>query len=186
MDGGNFTMTNNLIIENYSADYGSGLLIDRVRAGRMLHNTIARNKGIIGDGLMIASNSHISLTNTILVSQTNGILLLGRESSARLEATLWGSGVWANDRDWYSDGTLITGTVNIWGDPRFVNPNSGDYHLGYASVAIDSGVASGILTDLDGDQRPSLLAYDIGADEFTTGYLIYFPLIRRETSVLSR
>jgi hypothetical protein len=182
MDGSNFTMTNNLIVENYSADYGSGLLIDRVSAGRMLHNTIARNKGIIGDGLMIASNSHISLTNTILVSQTNGILLLGRESSARLEGTFWGSGAWANGTDWYSLGTLVTGTVNIWANPRFIDPTSGNYHLSSDSAAIDSGVNTGILWDIDGDPRPSLLAYDIGADELTTGYLIYLPLIRREIS----
>ncbi len=137
MDGSNFTMTNNLIVDNYSANYGSGILIDRVRVGRMLHNTIARNKGIIGDGLMIASNSHIALTNTILVSQTSGILLIGSESSARLEGTFWGSGPWANGRDWYSLGNLISGTVNIWGDPRFVDPDFGNYHLSSDSATIE-------------------------------------------------
>ncbi len=78
-----------------------------------------------------------------------------------LEGTLWG-----NDTDWGGAGTIIIGTVNVWGDPAFVDPDAGDYHLGPGSAAIDAGVNAGVTTDIDGNPRPHGGGFDLGADEY--------------------
>ena len=104
------------------------------------------------------------LTNTILVSHSVGITVAAG-STATLEGTLWGSGEWANGTDWSGAGTFINGTVNIWDDPRFLDPAGGDYHISRDSAAIDDGVYSGVTEDIDGEPRPAGMGYDIGADE---------------------
>ncbi|MBW2059768.1 MAG: hypothetical protein JRJ26_19970 [Deltaproteobacteria bacterium] len=59
---------------------------------------------------------------------------------------------------------------NIDGDPRFVG--QGNYHLTAASPCIDTGINTGVLIDIDGQQRPwpSGGVYDMGSDEFTVRY----------------
>ncbi len=147
----------------------------------MLHTTIARNTGGDGSGVYVtnfgADYGTVAFTNTILVSHSVGITVT-TGNTATLEATLW-----ANDTDWGSVGNIFTGTVNIWGDPAFVDPDAGDYHVGLASAAIDRGVNAGVTTDIDGDARPDGCFFDIGADEFITGVAckyIYLPLIMRQ------
>lgn len=49
----------------------------------------------------------------------------------------------------------------ITGNPRL----DATQHLQAGSAAIDAGVNSGVLDDIDGDQRPIGAGYDIGADE---------------------
>ena len=63
------------------------------------------------------------------------------------------------------DGTIITGTVNIWDPPAFKDADSGDYHITAASAALDAGMDAGITTDIDGHPRPMRSGYDMGADE---------------------
>ena len=171
------TLTNNLIFDN-QAGFGSGISAGEC-ALRLLHTTIAHNTDGDGVGIRVSSGT-VALTNTIIVSQTVGIVA-GYNSSATLEATLWGTATWANTTDWSGDGTIITGTVNLWGDPAFVDPDNGDYHIGENSAAIDAGVDAGVTNDIDFHPRPYLIP-DIGADEYwPPGMLrfIYLPLVVR-------
>lgn len=174
----NITMTNNLLAENRLTDAsGSAAGIYLISSSaRLLHNTIARNTGGSGQGIYAVGNSTLWMTNTILVSHTVGISVTAG-STATLEATLWGSGPWANGTDWGGTGVIATGTVNLWGDPAFVNPDGGDYHIGASSAAVNAGVDAGVTTDIDGDTRPWGSGYDIGADEFLMR--IYLPLVVR-------
>jgi len=162
------TLTNTVVADNRANNAGSGLYV-RSASPRLLHTTIARNTGGDGSGVHVSHwgsvYSTVVLSNTILVSHSVGITVTAGDT-AILEATLWGSGAWANTTDWGGDGTIVTGTVNVWGDPAFVNPDAGDYHLTAVSAAIDRGVDAGVTTDIDGDQRPLCMGYDIGADEF--------------------
>ena len=173
------TLINNVVAENRAGTAGSGLYII-ASSPHLLHNTIARNSGGDGSGLLVTSllgdTSEVILTNTILVSHTIGITVTA-ESTATLEGTLWGSGSWANNTDWDGDGTIVTGTVNVWGDPAFVDPDGGNYHIGPGSAAINAGVNAGVTTDIDGDARPQGSDYDIGADEFSQQWDIYLPLV---------
>jgi hypothetical protein len=120
------------------------------------------------------------LTNNIIVSHTVGLYAIGG-ASVSLEATLWGTATWANTADWAGEGTIITGTTNIWGDPDFVDYLAGDYHIGENSDAIDAGIDAGVTTDIDFHPRP-YQAPDIGADEYwPPGALkfIYLPLVMK-------
>jgi len=161
-------LVNNLIAENDSPDFGSGIFIDSPRYGysatHLIHNTITRNTGDDGIGIFVSADTDVVLSNTIIVSQTTGIYVLSR-SSVILEGTLWGNGVWANGQDWVSEGTIITGTVNVWGNPGFIDPDNGDYHINQSSAALDAGVEVGVYTDIDGEPRPAGAGFDIGSDE---------------------
>jgi hypothetical protein len=170
-----FTLTNNLIVGNestYSWELHQGVDI-RGSSGQMLHNTIARNHNTYG--IRVWSGVSVALTNTILVSHTVGITVAAG-STATLENTLWGSGAWANGMDWGGAGAIVTGTVNVWSDPRFA---ADGYHLLSDSAAIDRGVNAGVINDIDGDVRPQGDGYDLGADEYR-GWRLYLPLILRQ------
>ena len=171
--------TNNLIADNRATVSGSGLWIGG-STPLLLHTTLARNTGGDGSGVLVtdagSTHSTVILTNTLLVSHTVGISV-DVNSTVTLEGTLWGSGVWANGTDWGGDGAIVTGTVNIWGDPAFVNPDGGDHHIGPDSAARNAGVNAGVTTDIDGETRPKESGYDIGADEFGQQWDIYLPVV---------
>lgn len=166
------TLINNLIADNHASEIGTGLYIIGESSPRLLHNTIARNVpsgGGDSSGIYVdyyQAPCTLWLTNTILVSHTIGISV-STDNVASLEATHWG-----NDIDWNGDGTIVTGTINVWGNPAFVDPDAGDYHLGSGSVAINAGVNAGVFTDIDGEPRPAGAGYDIGADEFLAGLIV--------------
>ena len=56
------------------------------------------------------------------------------------------------------------GIGNIDLDPLFVG--SGDYHLTVESPCIDAGIDASVHEDIDGDVRPILAGFDMGADEY--------------------
>ena len=72
----------------------------------------------------------------------------------------------------------------ITGDPQFVDPDSGNFHIGASSSARDAGTTPsipgyGTLTvDYDGEVRPNEGGVDIGADEYYEPDLVptFFPL----------
>jgi len=160
-------LDNNFVTDNGSSSgHGSGLYM-YASSPQLRHNTIARNHGGGGEGLYVTGAEEPSqpqLYNTILVSHTMGVCAMAG-NTVTLEATLWGTDTWANDTDWDCDGTVITGSVNVWGDPAFVNPDAEDYHIGPGSAAVDAGVNSSLDDDVDGEPRPMAFGPDIGADE---------------------
>jgi hypothetical protein len=152
-------MTNNVIAGNSE----SGVVAEGAWP-RLVHNTLAEN--LFGlrvtdrwqDGSYYTST--VALTNTIFAGHTSGVIV-DSANVVSLEGTLWHG----NLSNWSGDGTIVTGTVNIFADPAFLDAGTGDYHIQPTSAAIDAGVASGILQDIDGDPRPQGGVYDIGADE---------------------
>jgi parallel beta-helix repeat protein len=157
------TLTNTLIADNQSAGSGSGVGV-YAATPRLLHSTIANNTGGNGRGVYLTGDgsisSTVSLINTIVASHTFGIYADGA-NTATLTATLWSG----NTTDASGPGTIITGSLNYYGDPAFVNPAAGDYHLRAGSAAIDHGVNAGVATDLDGVARPQGSLPDLGAYE---------------------
>lgn len=159
-------LVNNVFARN-AAPTGSGLFLISVST-TLLHTTLAQNTGGDGSGLYVTDfsedPSHIEMVNTILVSHTVGVTVTAN-SVVTMEATLWGDGEWSNQRNWDGAGTLITGSVNLWQQPGFVDPTENDYHLSSDSAAWEMGVPAGIDHDLDGEIRPMGWLPDIGADE---------------------
>ena len=182
------TLTNNVVADNRANLEGSGLYV-LASSARGLHMTIARNgsallttggdgSGICAVGSFYGAPSTVTLTNTILVSHSVGITM-GAGCTATLEATLWGTGTWANGADWSGAGFITTGTVDLRGDPAFVDPDAGNYHIGRMSAAIDHGIDAGVKHDIDGQPRPLGEGYDVGADEVPTP--VYLPIVLKNT-----
>jgi len=156
---------NNVIADNDSSNSKTGypaIMVQSSTGGQLLHNTIGRNIGAYG--IQLLDSASATLTDNILVGHTTA-LSVDSGSSATMEATLWGSGDWANDTDWAGTGTIDTGTIEIWANPNFIDPDSGDYHIAPGSPAINAGVDAGITIDIDEDARPFGSGFDIGADE---------------------
>jgi hypothetical protein len=165
-------LINNMVVDNY----GGGFQISSSDV-RMLHTTLARNEGV--RALSADGGTTLWMTNTIVVSHTRGVMAHGAGTVITAVATLWGEGVWANEElyvEALSGGTVITVT-DVWGDPAFVDPAAGDYHISPASAAVDAGVYCGVDTDIDSQARPRDGKYDIGADELD--YFVYLPLVLR-------
>ena len=125
--------------------------------------------------MRVVNGGEVVMTNTILVSHEVGIYV-DSGCTATLEATLWGIGPWANGTDWSGSGTILTGTHNYRGDPAFLAPDDGNYHIRAGSAALDRGVDAGVSADIDGDPRPAGSAPDLGADE---GRFVHLPLVLR-------
>ena len=171
------SLVNNMIAGNRltgSGD-GSGVHLFENSTAEFLHTTLAHNQGGGGQGLYVSDSSTAALTNTLVAGNAVGIQV---ESgcSAALEATLWGAGTWANGTDLDGTGAIDPGTIVLSGDPAFVDPAHGDYHIGPASAARDAGLVAGVTTDIDGQGR--LGTPDIGADEYVL--TVHLPLVVRD------
>jgi uncharacterized repeat protein (TIGR01451 family) len=171
------TLINNIIADNRADVLGSGLYVGN-SSPRLLHTTIARNSGGDGSGIHVTNDgptySAVVLTNTILVSHAVGITVTAG-NTATLEVTLWGTDTWANLTDW-GDKSVVVATVNRRGDPVFLAPDIGVYHIRFDSAARGEGMNAGINTDIDGQVRPGGEDNDIGADEWNG---IFLPLASR-------
>lgn len=60
------------------------------------------------------------------------------------------------------------GEGNIDADPLFVGEE--DYHLSALSPCIDTGTDAGVYEDIDGQPRPIGAGFDMGADEYWSGF----------------
>jgi parallel beta-helix repeat protein len=176
--GSSATLVNDVVVDNQAGTSGSGLYVESASSARLLHTTLAGNQG--EDGIVVTFDAYyptstIALTNTILVSHTVGISVAAG-CTATLESTLWSG----NGSDWGGAGT-ISHVHDYSGPPAFVDAAAGDYHLRPGSAALDQGVETGLISDIDLQPRP-YLAPDLGADEYwPPGALkhVYLPLILR-------
>ena len=159
------TIDNNIIADNLAPTDGSAVEVGNGSVAQLRHNTVARNRGRDGVGVMyVGQPSEVTMLNNVLVSHTVGIFV-SRGCTATLSHTFWATGTaWANETAWVAEGTLSE-RFGVGGHPRFTAPSRGDYHIGWRSDAIDKGPNVGVETDVDGDPRPTGRRYDLGADE---------------------
>jgi uncharacterized repeat protein (TIGR01451 family) len=162
-EGSAVRATNTLVAENTARADGGGIYVE-ASSLEAFQTTLARNDG--PSGLCVTRHageaSSATLANTILVSHTLGVTVT-QGNYATLEATLWGAGAWANGLDWAGDGTIVTGTLNLWEEPGFSDK---DYYLDVNSAAIDAGIDTGVDWDIQRQPRPHYDGYDLGADEW--------------------
>jgi parallel beta-helix repeat protein len=178
LNNGSVVLTNTIVATNEAETAGSGLFIQGQDSRyRMLHTTIASNNGDHGSGVYVTgAGSRVVLTNTILVSHTVGITA-AVGNTVTLDSVLW-----YNNTQNTGGGGTISVTRAYTGNPAFVNPDGGDYHIGPGSAAVNAGIDAGVTTDIDGDPRPDWCFFDIGADELFTGkpcHRLYLPLVMR-------
>ncbi|NQX64230.1 OmpL47-type beta-barrel domain-containing protein [Paenibacillus qinlingensis] len=111
---------------------------------------------------------YINVSNNIIYDNGYGI---SEQGDTGINNTYTNNLVYQNSTYNWSLHNGLTHTGTITADPQFVYYNAsggGDYHLSYASPAIDMGLSTyAPLTDLDGISRPSGVSYDIGAYEYS-------------------
>jgi hypothetical protein len=160
-----FFMANNVVANNYanngSSSSGSALWIhggqQNPTLGVLLHNTIANNRRP-GAAVFASDYTTLSLTNTIVAGNAIGFSII-TGTPVSLVGTLWHG----NGADVVGAAAVIS-YQQVFGDPVFVNPATGDYHIGPSSAAIDRGIRTNIFSDIDGEPRVN--TPDLGADEY--------------------
>jgi len=142
--------------------------VGNVLTATLVHNTLVGTGA--GKGIYVQNQYvRLAVTNTLVASNAFGIYdaAPGGSVVSVTHTLFWGNG---------ADGER--GTRPVDGDPAFVAPGSGDFHVGIRSAAIDAGVWTGIATDLDGQPRLVGDRPDIGADE--AGARVWLPLALRD------
>jgi predicted outer membrane repeat protein len=156
---------NSFLLDNVADDSGSAIYLSGFAGEQSLrHLTIARPTLGGGSAVYVLSGT-VTITDTIITLHSTGIRQA--DGTIREDYNLY----YGNGTNFSSTGgTLFTGANSLYGqDPLFEDPVGGDYHLGYGSPAINAGIDVGVIEDFDGDLRPQLGGYDIGADEFPAG-----------------
>ena len=155
-------MVNSIIADNQAALNGDGLYLSG-STGQLIHSTIANNgqEGlVVTDSLSLSGlESHLVLSNTIVAGHDGMGVVAVPDSTAGLYNTLW------YDNFWDYAGNLTT-TANFTGDPAFIDPANGDFHITATSAALNLGAVTGVLLDIDGESRLVGPAPDLGADEW--------------------
>ena len=162
---------NCIITGNTAGDFG-GAIYDQYTRGNygiwLINCTLSGNYAKKCGGLY-ASYSTSSLTNSILWGNiaddvTGQDAQIMAEETAELEINYCCIQGW--------NGSL-GGIRNMGGDPLFVNPGNGDYHLQPVSPCVDTGDSSAVppsvTTDLDGKPRIINDTVDRGAYEYSGG-----------------
>jgi len=175
LSGGDLTLRSNVVADNWAKRAGSGLYVS-IASADLLHNTIASNQGGDGCALLATYDSTVALTNTVFVSHAVAISVASG-CTVTLDSTLWQS----NSAISAGAGLIFFQRNDHVGDPAFLDPAAGDYHIGPTSAALDRGITTGVMVDLDHQPR-AYRAPDLGADEYwPPGTLkqIRLPLILR-------
>lgn len=182
---GDPTLINNVVTGNSARFAGSGLYVYG-SSPYLYHNTIAENHyGTDGEqsGLYVVETSagersQVRLYNTVIVSQGVGIYAQGDEVANIVVADgiLWSD----NISNTWGTGTFFL-SHQYTGTPAFVDPLNGDYHIAAGSAALDRGVSTATVLDIDGEPRFGIA--DLGADEYwAPGALrrAYLPVVLRQ------
>ncbi len=158
---GNARIWNNVLYRNVASGVAGAIYVGG-NAPTLWNNTILSNTAVVGGGLYMASSAPV-LSNTIVVDNDEyGIYLLGGSGTPTMDY----NNVWQNTPANYGGG-LTAGTHSISQDPLFVSPTTYDLHVAGSSPCIDNADPNTTLTiDRDGNLRPLLVGYDMGAYEY--------------------
>lgn len=180
------SLTNNIILSNTSARGGGIFVI--LNTTYFANNVIAHNHAVLG-GALYVTNSYInswhdtlidnqdqygaaiafttnaaprgtiSMTNAVIVSSTAGFTTTDR-ATVILDHVLWHN---VPITVAMHPSLTLVAQNQYYGDPAFA---ADGYHLTAGSAALNRGVFTDIVTDIDGEPRRSGPAPDLGADEF--------------------
>lgn len=185
------TIANNFVVGNSTSAYNAAGGIYLYSSDvQVLNNTIAGNTSTSTDqsnrsagGLNIYSGNP-TVTNNIVASNSSGIYI-NYASCVPTYNDVWGNTV---DAGYWQPGTTLDGPPdsdgNIIKDPKFLDVNSEDVHILWASGCRDAGFDAVVLPDsLDIDAQARRYGpIDIGADETTECWRYTLALTPEATS----
>jgi predicted outer membrane repeat protein len=161
----------NALFSNNAAGHGTALFLNANQSTTILNSTISNLGQNPASAIVVFISATVNITDTIVTNHLYGIQ--GWEG--------WGNIVTEDHNLFFGNTTNTVGVTNgkhsLVGDPKFVDPSNGDYHLQFGSAAIDHGIDAGVYVDLDGNSRPVGAGFDIGAYEYQTIKVVYLPVI---------
>ncbi len=172
---GNVVITGCSIISN-AAKYG-GIIFTDLSGPTITNCVISDNEAGATSGGIHLSNSSPTIMNCTITGNTAGIQGGGINSFDDSPVTVINSILWSNTPDDQIQGCTPTvtysdyqgghaGEGNIDADPM-LETGLNDYHLTGASPCIDAGTSEGAPdTDIEGNIRPQIAGYDMGAYEY--------------------
>jgi hypothetical protein len=166
---GSGSIVNTLFAGNTASGSGVALALTEAGTDTLKHVTIANSAPVAGAAIN-ANKGTVAIQNVIIANHAVGLRVI--------------SGVVGLDNNlFFAIGLDIDGSVafdhnRASGNPKFVSPADGNYHLQFGSAAIDTGLDAGVNFDFDGDSRPALDGFDIGYDEAVFPRLM-LPIVMR-------
>ncbi|MFQ6041923.1 MAG: right-handed parallel beta-helix repeat-containing protein [Candidatus Poribacteria bacterium] len=145
----------NLIYNNSS----NGIHASFYSEPTIINNTIASNGG---HGISSWTGAGLVVNNIIVFNGSNGIYCSTLVSSPEISY----NNVYGNQRGDYSG--CEPGEGDISGDPLFVDPENGDYHLQPSSPSIDAGNPVAFFNDTDGSRND--MGYSGGGSGLITNF----------------
>lgn len=181
-----------------TANTAGGLGVNSTGSGSVVNSLFARNVVTFTDGgsaMRLLSTSNMFLAHNTIVGisqpsraaihlQSNGSFSFYANIFSQHTAGIKNFGILTPTEDYNLFFTVTTkfigpmnqGSQSFTADPRFVNPAADDFHLAFASPAIDAAFSFGLSRDFEGQVRPMGNNYDIGFDEALPPR-IFIPLI---------
>jgi parallel beta-helix repeat protein len=135
-----------------------------LKHGKVINNTFYNNLGgiYIGDEIfedLVVRNNICSQNEQAQLIDTSETKHRNQQDEIYVDHNLIDG-----FRGWWCE---IYGSMPAVGDPSFVNPSLGDFHLKPNSPAIDKGSPIDAPSyDFEGNPRPTGTGYDIGIDEY--------------------
>jgi hypothetical protein len=175
---------NNVFISNQALYSGNGVFVEG-GSPHFFHTTFTNNQNGGGEAVAVHAasfpdvTSSVAMTNTIIAGHVVGIAI-EEDNDAYLNGILW----FNNEMDIEGAGNVEVYNEHT-GDPAFA---ADDYHLTEASAAIDRGVESSILIDIDNEPRIAGTGPDLGADEYLaaiTDVIIIGPVVATANSPIT-
>jgi hypothetical protein len=172
---------NNLLYENHA----TGIALFQIDGGApsvnatIVHNTIIQASNGRWCLLIVDGATGAQVYNNILINQhpfrgslaVSADAFTGFDSDYNIVIDVFsddGGDVFIDLEEWqgmgYDQNSLLADPIN----DIFVNPGGSDYHLQEDSQPVDAGngsLAQGVVTDIEGNSRPSGSEHDIGAYE---------------------
>ena len=135
IDDGSAPVLHDILFYDNNAGHGAGVYVNGFSNPTLNRTTFVSNDASIGGaGISVAGGSSVAINNSILFAN-NGPAIDVTNGSATATYSIVDGG--------------YAGTGNLDTIPLFVNPGSGDFHLQWASPAIDAGDPTADV-DLDG------------------------------------
>lgn len=172
---GTISMERNIIDNNHAINGDGGGI--NIHAGNLFsQNDMVIDNQATWSGISLSGGQlvgkHMTIVNELSYGVKNDSGIVNLQNSILVShtlAALSGANTIADYSLFFNNGQNCYGgsvcTNSVIGDPKFIDPSIGNYHIGAGSAANNVGIDVNVTDDIDLEPRPMQSGYDIGADE---------------------